>query len=41
MYIEVTDLEQLEQPGVYKILNVINGHYYIGSTKMTLKRRTE
>lgn len=39
MKIQVNDLKQLEEPGVYKIYNSINGHYYIGSTKMKIRLR--
>ena len=39
MKIQVNDLKQLEESGVYKIYNSINGHYYIGSTKMKIRLR--
>lgn len=39
MKIDVENLDQLEKPGVYKILNNINGKYYIGSTKMKVRLR--
>jgi len=31
--------EQLDKQGVYKILNLLNGNLYIGSTKMTFLKR--
>ena len=37
--IDIENLEQLENPGVYKILNIINNKYYIGSTKMKIRLR--
>ena len=39
MKIDVENLDQLERPGVYKILNITNGKYYIGSTKMKVRLR--
>lgn len=39
MKIDIKDLEQLEKPGVYKIINNTNGKYYIGSTKMKVRLR--
>lgn len=39
MNIEVNNLEDLKKCGVYKILNISNNKYYIGSTKQTFQHR--
>lgn len=39
MNIEVNNPTQLELPGVYKIINIVNNKYYIGSTKQAIRIR--
>lgn len=39
MILDVDNLEKLESPGVYKIVNIVNGKYYIGSTKQKVRLR--
>ncbi len=39
MKININNLEDLEKTGVYKILNIVNGKYYIGSTKQKFRIR--
>lgn len=41
MKIEVKNLKDLEKSGVYKILNLQNGKFYIGSTVMSILKRIE
>lgn len=39
MKIQINDIEDLELCGVYKILNLVNNKYYIGSTKQCFRVR--
>jgi len=41
MNIKVNENCSLEKPGIYKILNTVNGRYYIGSTTMRAYKRIQ
>lgn len=41
MKINITNLEDLQKSGIYKILNLVTGKFYIGSTIMSILKRTD